>query len=195
MKPVKIEEVHVCWDGPYSWPSFEKESRLRGLPRVPGVYLQTFEYLDGFLVYAAGLTRRPVLARFKEHTRQYMNGEYNVLDIDAANQGVRKEIWHGWGYARDHREEFEQRKIEIQSAVRRQLSGFRVFVAQLDTEGRILERVEASIMNHLNKQPSPYCSIPDQGMMLAPRRKDENPLLMISRSVEKIHAMDQAIEI
>ena len=80
------------WDGPFSWPQFEEQNGLPGLPWKPGVYLQTFEYRDGYLIYAAGITRRPVPVRFREHTRHYMNGEYNVLDPSAAEQGIRAEI-------------------------------------------------------------------------------------------------------
>lgn len=98
----KAKTIEVRWDGPYSWPAFESENNLRPIPKIPGVYLQTFEYHGGYLIYAAGFTRRPAPTRFKEHTPKYMNGKYNVLDIAAAQQGVRREIWHGWGYARKH---------------------------------------------------------------------------------------------
>ncbi len=95
--------IEVTWDGPYGWPAFESENGLPPIPKISGVvYLQTFKYQGRYLIYAAGLTRRPVPTRFREHTRKYMNGEYNVLDIAAAQQGIRKEIWHGWGYAREH---------------------------------------------------------------------------------------------
>jgi hypothetical protein len=83
------------------------------------------------LIYAAGITRRPVPTRFKEHTRKYINGEYNVLDIATVQQGIRREIWHGWDYARKHREEIEERKLIIFDAVHKQLAGFCIFVAVL----------------------------------------------------------------
>jgi hypothetical protein len=119
----KVRTIEVRWDGPFSWPAFESENNLRPIPKVPGVYLQTFEYQGGYLIYAAGLTSESIPKRFKRHTRNYMNGEYNVLDIAAAQQGVRKRIWHGWTYARKHREEFEERKSIILDAVRKQLAG------------------------------------------------------------------------
>ena len=93
--------IEATWDGPYSWPTYETENKLPPIPKIPGVYLQTFEYQGGYLIYAAGLTRRPAPRRFREHTHKYMNGEYTVLDIAAVQQGIRKEIWHGWGYAKE----------------------------------------------------------------------------------------------
>lgn len=191
----EITVIQVLWDGPYSWPGFEDDNYLQNIPRVPGIYLQTFEYQQGYLIYAAGLTRRPVPVRFREHTRHYMNGDYNVLDLTAAQQGIRKEIWHGWGYAREHRDEFEEQKSKILEAVRRQLAGFCIFVADVGTERRLLERIEASIMNHLSQQPSPYSDVPDKGMMLAPRWNAEPPMLMNSRSKAKLYGLPECLEI
>jgi len=88
----KATTIEVTWDGPYGWPGFESDNNLRPIPQTPGVYLQTFEYEGGYLIYGAGLTRQTVPKSLKEHTRKYRKGEYNVLDIAAAQQGVRKEI-------------------------------------------------------------------------------------------------------
>jgi hypothetical protein len=127
-----ITTIDVQWDGPYGWPRFEVENSLSPIPDIGGVYLQTFKYQGGYLIYSADLTRRSVPARFKEHTRQYMNGEYHVLDVVAAQQGLRKEIWRGWGYASKHRDEFEEHKSIILDAVRKQLVGFCIFIADVN---------------------------------------------------------------
>jgi len=37
-------------DGPYGWPTFESENNFRHIPKIPGVYLQTFEYQGGYLL-------------------------------------------------------------------------------------------------------------------------------------------------
>jgi hypothetical protein len=124
-----------------------------------------------------------------------LNGDYNVLDPSEAERGIRKEIWHGWSYAKAHRDLFEERKPEIQKAVKEQLARFRIFVAEVGTQRRLLERIEASIMNHLSQQPSPYCDIPDKGMMLAPRWNDEEPVLMSSRSSVKVYGIPELLEI
>jgi hypothetical protein len=146
----KFDNLKVFWDGPFSWPDFEDRNGLPSIPRSPGVYLQTFEYQDGYLIYAAGITRRSVTVRFREHTRNYMNGEYNVLDPFEAERGVRKEIWHGWGFAKAHRKQFEENRFEIQQALKEQLGRFRIFVAEVGTMRRLLERIEASIISHMN---------------------------------------------
>ena len=187
--------LQITWNGPYAWPTFEGQTGLQSIPKLSGLYLQTFEYKSGYIIYAAGLTRRPVPARFKEHTQKYMNGEYNVLDINAAQQGIRKEIWHGWGYAKEHRDEFDERKIEIIDAVQKELEGFRIFVADVGEEPRILERLEASIMENLYRQPSPFCDIPDKGMFLSQRWDSEDPVFIESNCIVNIHGLPSRFEI
>ncbi|MCA9953060.1 MAG: hypothetical protein KDE48_25605 [Anaerolineales bacterium] len=197
-KDETVEIIRVNWDGPYSWPKYENANNLPSLPKLPGVYLQTFEYKNGFLIYAAGITRRQVKSRFGEHTRKYKNGEYNVLDIDAIQLGNRKEVWHGWDYAKKHRSEFEQRKTQILEAVEQQLSKFRIFVSKglaIDRDLRFLERTEAAVMLTLYKQLPPVCDLPDKGMQLMPRWESERPLILKSSSNHHLHGLPDYLEI
>ena len=192
------EAVHeILWDGPFSWPRFERDNLLRSIPRMPGVYLQAFDYKDGYLIYAAGLSRRPILTRFKEHTRKYMNGEYNVLDLSAAHRGVRQEVWHGWGYARTHRDEFERNKPFILEAVRKQLAGFRIFTANVEgvKETRMLERLEASIMAALYEQAPLISDLPGRGMQLAQRRDSEPPINVENHTTSILHGLPFSLNI
>ncbi len=124
-----------------------------------------------------------------------MNVEYNVLDITAAQKDIRNEIWHGWGDARKHRDEFEERKMIILDAVYKQLSGFRIFITDIGIEPRILERIEASIMINLYKKPSPICDIPDRGMQLSPRWDSENMILIKNNCTAIIHGLPAFLEI
>lgn len=190
----EAETIEVVWKGPYGWPGFENENNLHPIPNIPGVYLQTFEYQGGYLIYAAGFTCRTVPIRLKEHTRKYMKGKYNVLDINAAQQGIRTEVWHGWRYARKHREEFEKRKFII-DAVRRQLAGFRIFVANVGTQRRMLERLEASIMNKLYQERPPFCDIPDKGMRLYPRRESEPVIMVKNKCGATLYGLPEHLEI
>ena len=187
--------IEATWIGPYSWENSELENELPTVPEQPGLYLQTVRYMDGYLIYAAGLTRRTVKKRFREHTRKYKLGEYNVLDITAMQCGIRKEIWHGWGWTPEKRAEFEKRKPLILDAVQKQLAGFRIFVADVGTETRILERLEAAVMNHLYQQPSPLCDIPDKGMMLAPRWRIESVITVRNKCCSLLYGLPDYLEI
>ena len=91
----KIEKEDIIWKGPYSFPGFEEINGFDTIPDVAGVYLFTFKYKDGFLIYLAGITKS-TKRRILEHLRAYKTGKYTVLDVKSAENGLRKEIWHCW---------------------------------------------------------------------------------------------------
>ena len=191
----ETKAIDIEWTGPYAWPKFETESDLSAIPKHPGVYLMTSEYKTGYIIYAAGITRRPIPTRFREHTMKYLSGDYTILDMSAMKHGVRKEIWHGWGWTPEKHKEYERRESELVNAAIKQLAAFRIFVADVGKEPRILERLEAAIMNTLYKDASPFCDIPDKGMMLAPRWELENPITVFMRCAVKLYGIPQQLEI
>jgi hypothetical protein len=188
-------DIAVMWTGPFAWTTFEPEANLPPIPNHSGVYLMTVEYLNGYLIYAAGITRRPIPSRFREHNRKYMSGDYTVLDITALKQGIRKEIWHGWGWTPEKRTDYESRKVAIEDSARQLLAGYRIFVANVTTQPRILERLEASIMNRLYQEPSPFCDILDRGMMLSPRWESEEIIVVKNECPVMLHGLPRHLEI
>ena len=191
------QEMHVFWSGPHSWPKFESATGLPPLPRHSGVYLLTFEHRDGYLVYVAGITRQVFRKRFMQHTREYMAGRYNILDPVQAQNGVRSEVWHGWGEARkpERRAEWETRKAELQDAARRELAEFRLFGADVELQKRVPERLEAAIMIHLYAAPAPFCDVPDKGMFLAPRLPSEEPITVLNACTSRLHCLPERLSI
>ena len=187
--------MDIEFTGPYSWPKLDVERILPNVPTHPGIYLMTVDYIEGFLIYAAGITRRTIPKRLYEHTIKYMDGDYNVLETESMQQGIRKVVWHGWGWTSEKKATFEKRKAFILDAVHKQLACFRIFVADIGTEPRILERLEASIMNNLYQQPLPLCDIPDRGMMLAPRWDSEKPILVRTKCEANLYGLPRQIEI
>ena len=193
MKCLKQQELDIRWTGPYGWPKFGND--LAPIPSHSGIYLWTVEYLDGYLIYCAGLTRRPFARRLAEHTRSFMLGNYNVLEIGAMQCGIRKEVWHGWGWTPEKRRIFQKRNNQICAAVRKQLTGFRIFVADITVRGRILERVEAAILNTLYAAGPPFCNIPDEGMLRLPRQASEIPIVARNLCSEKLHGLPSKLQI
>lgn len=195
------KEIRLLWQGPFTWPKYDSGiiTSFNSIPReASGVYLWAFEYCDGFLIYAAGLTRRSFYKRFREHTKSFVNGVYTIFDIPALRQGIRKEIWHGfWTKERspEKQKDYESRRDEITDAAREQLSAFRVFVAQVEPAPRILERLEAAIMNELYMSPPPISDIPDRGMSLAPRWNSE-PLILVKNILPvKLYGLPESLNI
>ena len=186
----------LAWIGPCGWPTLNDD--LRALPETAGVYLLTVDFEDGYLIYAAGITRRPFKKRFREHTRAYLSGIYNVLDIRAMGVGQRREVWHGfWTKTRSpqKQQEYDVREHEIQTAAREQMRGFRIFVAEVETQNRIPERIEAAVMAHLYAAPQPYCDVPDRGMMLMPRWESEPPVVIVNHSERCLHCLPKELEV
>ncbi|MEA4884037.1 MAG: hypothetical protein VB144_10370 [Clostridia bacterium] len=50
-------------------------------------------------------------------------------------------------------------------------------------------------MNNLYRQPSPFCDIPDRGMMLAPRWDSETPIIAENRCAVRLHGLPLYLEI
>ena len=189
----KIEIREIEWEGAFSWTGYEDKNNLDEIPDTEGVYLWTFQYKDGYLVYCAGITKS-TKKRFRQHTLEYKSGNYTVFNVCEAEQGRRVEIWHGWSYARTHREEFNERKEEILKAVDEQLKSFRVFVAQVP-EKRERARLEAAIMNNIYSSTEPWAELADRGMALSKLKKDETPILINNKSSVKFYGLPKAFDI
>ena len=159
------------------------------------MYLHTVAYKDGYLICAAGLTRRPIPARLREHTPKFLSGDYTIMDAAALQDGRREEIWHGWGWSPEKRVDFRKRKDTILDAASKQLAAYRVFVADVDPRPRILERLEGAIWNLLYALPKPFCDIPDRGVMIAQRKESEDPILVRNRCAELLHGLPAELEI
>jgi hypothetical protein len=190
-KDIQTEEVE--WQGPFSWPGYEQLNKLGAIPDVQGVYLCTFQYRDGFVLYCAGITTS-TKRRLKEHAREYRKGNYNVLNINQAIKGEREEIWHGWEYANAHRDEFEKKKDDILRAVENQFLSFRIFISEIN-DRRKQERIESSLMNNLYMSKDDWAELADRGMFLKGRYNSEMPILIKNICNYKIYGVPTLIEI
>lgn len=188
----KIERKIIEWKGPFSWPNYESKNNLPKTPDVEGIYLWTFKYKDGYVVYTAGITNS-TKKRLRSHTYQYQCGRYNVLDIAAAENGERKEIWHGWQYAKTHQDEYLANKSTIDAAIENQLLSYRVFIAEI-SDKRKRERLESSIMHNIYLSKEPWSELADRGMYLKVRENCEMPIEAKNISESKIYGLPELLE-
>ena len=189
----KTELKEIVWQGPFSWSGYENQNGLDKIPDIDGIYLWTFKYEQGYLVYCAGITKS-TKKRFRQHTLEYKSGNYTVFNVTEAEKGKRVEIWRGWSYAKAHREEFNERKEEILSAVERQLNSFSVFIAQM-SDKRERARFEAAIMHQIYDSKEPWAELADRGMALSKRRKEEVPIVIKNISNVKFYGLPKILEI
>lgn len=196
--------VELLWQGPFAWPSTGGCGTVSDLERADvagccGVYLWAVEHDGGFLVYAAGETRRPFRVRFREHTREYRAGRYTVFDAAAMRRGERRKVWPGFWYSKLRRpnleRDYSERSEQIAAALEKLLSGYRVFVAPLAPERRLLKRVEAAIMAVLYAADGPASVLPDRGMALAPRWPSEPVIRVKSVFPALIHGLPEEIDV
>ena len=92
-------------------------------------------------------------------------------------------------------EDFLRRASEIKAATKCWLDGYRVFVAPLNVERRVRERIEAGLMAAFMKSEPPVCDMPDQGMSLSSRWPSETSIFVRNVSSERILGLPSEMEV
>lgn len=172
------------WYGPYKWYG-PKDRALFSSPEVKkaGIYLWTIPFKKQYLVYYVGETGRSFAARFTEHTRDYLYGLYRIYDPHHFTQGKKTLLWEGMWKSSicDRMGEFLNRYSELSPLVYKLMGAFRIFLAPLDVEDRIRQRIEAALAKRLYQQPGLVGKFQDDDIRYSPRRHGEKPI-----SVSKI---------
>lgn len=188
-----ITTEDVLWQGPFSWPGFDPINNLIPIPDIAGVYLFTFAYKDGYILRGTGHTNS-MKRRFSQHKREYMSGRYTVLDVQAANQGERKELWHGWEYAKTHQDEFLRHKTYILKSVENELASYNLFITEVG-DRRKRERIEFAIMHNAYLSKEPWGALVDGGTALRGRANGEVPIAAKNICPHKIYGIPDMFEI
>lgn len=196
----EIETKSFTWEGPFAWPGYEKETGLDSIPDVGGVYLWTFEYKDGYLLYLPGITKS-MKKRFKQHTSSFKNGgDVYVLQPDQASKGIRVELW-SWQYSKNE-DEFEKNKHLFLEDVEKQLSAMRIFAAEIpDNSGQHLRRrIEGALIENLYNSKEPWAELADRGMSyLKPKPSDKGyygqPIIGKNLCSAKIYGLPEKMRV
>lgn len=168
--------------GPYSWipASADAPPRIFDVPAAKqcGVYLFTVPTAEGPLVYWVGQTSQPVRARLATHSREFLAGTYNVLDVAALRRAQRKVLWKGLWWRKDSVDRYEEYLLaagKVGPLTLEQLRATHIYLIPTRKDRRLLARLEAAIVNTLYADPD-VGTILDRGYSLAPRREDELPI-------------------
>jgi hypothetical protein len=155
-----------------------------------GVYLWTVPYQEKYLAYYVGETGKSFAHRTMQHTQYYLNGFYRVYDPKEFVKGSKSLIWGGmWKTGRkgpDTMLEFLNQYTELSTEIDKFLKAFRIFLAPLDSERRIRQRIEAAINSRLCEQPGIVGSFQDKDIKYLPKRADEDAILVRINSHEPI---------
>lgn len=188
------EAYTLNWHGPFCLQGGENSLFGSSVAKHHGIYLLTVEHQDGYLIYSAGLTTRTFKKRFQEHIKAYRTGVYTIFDAKSFKNGDRVQVWRGFWFQKRTNEiekEFKERYEEINFATSELLATFRIFLAPLTVEKRVLERLEAAIMNNLYLGIGTVSNLPDRGMHLVPRRSDEKAFRVNSISAVCLHGLSE----
>ena len=188
-----ITTEDVLWQGPFSWPGFELVNNLAVIPDVAGVYLFTFEYKDGYILRSAGHTNS-MKRRFAQHKQEYMSGNYTVLDVESACNGERREVWHGWSYAKRHNDEFARHQDYILRSVENELLSYRLFVTEI-ADLRKRKRIEFGIIQNAYISREPWGDLVDGGMALSGRFNYEIPIETRNIFPCRIYGVPEMLEV
>lgn len=198
-----VRPLTLYWEGPLQWltdsdAGAEASILTAAISRRCGIYLWTIPHEERYIVYAAGQTGRPFANRFREHTTAFLAGTYNLLDLKAATRGERALLWQGLWFRKASLARLPAllarggvHFAEVEATLR----AFRIFVIPLDGDGRLRERLEAAIMQALYLETNPFAAVPDRGMALRPRRRDEEPLCVTLQSPVELIGLPGRMEV
>ncbi|MBP7654308.1 hypothetical protein KA977_12855 [Candidatus Dependentiae bacterium] len=183
--------------GPYSWR--HNGDCVFDSPHIKssGIYLHTFPYTNGFIVYYVGETGDSFQARLTTHAKGYISGEYRLLDYDALCKGEKKYIWQGlWKTDRVHLfSEFYDKYDEYVVSIKKIMDNMNLFIAPLEADQRMRRRIEGAIGRHFLTNPGFIGQLPDTDNKLWYRKNEETPLKFRITAASKIFELPDEIQV
>lgn len=163
-----------------------------------GVYLWAIPYAKGgYLVSYVGETGVSFWQRTKDHLIQTMGGNYRISDPDRLAEGEAKVVWDGL-WRRDTRNrmlEYIERVVELAPLARRELQLTVMFVAPLDVDARMRQRIEAGIALAIRRQEALSSSLLPDDIRYRPRRESE-PLIQVEvRCPAPVHGIPTSVDV
>ena len=171
------EVIKICFSGPYSWhgspeaPCIFEES----IQKKSGIYLWTVPQEEGSLIYYVGETGREFKIRLLEHFQEHFSGCYHLYEPTSLSKGNKVCLWPG-KYDKSFKfsiGSFLERVTELMPTIIELAKLYRFFLAPMECETRLRQRVEASIANHLYNQPGLIGQFQDKGIRYKPRKPEE----------------------
>lgn len=179
------------WYGPFKFYGTEDESIFTTKEaKQPGIYLWTVPFKRQYLTYYVGQTGKSFASRHIWHTRNYLHGLYRVYDPHQFGEGKKILVWGGmWKPGtRGARNmlEFLNRYPQLSSTIYKFIGQFRIFLAPIDVQKRIRQRIEGTIARRLLEQSGQIGSFQNSDIRYRPRRVDEEPISVKMEAFEPI---------
>lgn len=182
-------DYELTWQGPYRWYVKERDV-FSDMPEAkqPGIYLWTVSIEKENFVYYVGETHNWFAERFSEHARGYFSGLYRVYDAEQFAQGKRFLVWGGTLHlgTKGREEEFLQMFSELEPRIYELLNLFKIFIAPLDVEDHIRQRIEAAIAGKLYRTPGIAGAFQNDDIQYKEKRKGEATLSITMKFPEPV---------
>ena len=168
----------VKWFGPYSFVEINDENIFTSsIGEKKGIYLFTIPFGGEYLVYYVGETGASFATRLLQHVQSYLNGFYRVFDPEEFVKGRKALLWGGM-WKTDRKEpklicEFIEKNSDIAPKIVNFIRQFRIFLAPIDENKRIRERIESEISRSLNQQNGIISDFQDKDIRYRPTRPRE----------------------
>jgi hypothetical protein len=178
--PLGESSQAVDFTGPFSWTGTRSAPAIADaeIARRCGVYLWTVHLDQGELVYYVGETGRSFRDRMSEHFREHMSGGYHLYEPSAFREGRKDLLWPGRFGPTGERSVrvFLERFPELAEAMAALAEIYRFYLAPLDCDRRLRERIESALANCLYEQPGLVGEFQDRGINYRTRWDSEEPI-------------------
>jgi len=192
-------EYLVDFIGPFSWLGNDGTKSIFSATegKLSGLYLWTVKIEDGELVYYVGKTNRNFSQRMREHLKEHLAGFYHVYSPTEFKRGEKKSFWDGMylRYKTPEPSELIKKYPTISNQIIDLVKTYRFFIAPIEAERRILERIECALARHLYAQPGKIGEFQELGLTYRSRIASEQPGIAKFRSSNKILGLPKSLEI
>ena len=194
-----MDRILLDFKGPFRWHGASEEVVFFQEPaNQPGIYVWCVEQPQGYLIYYVGETGGAFRERLRSHTSKFFRGEYGIWSADEFIQGKKVEVWpgkwrttnkEGWTY------EFIQRSPGLTPKLIEFLGTMRIFLAPLNAEPLIRQKIESRITTYLKNLPEPLGSFIDADTRHKARPRKSQSLLVEMNFPVPIQGLPPSLEV
>jgi hypothetical protein len=190
--------LSVKWFGPYNFVENQDDNVFTcSMSQSKGVYLFTIPYEGKFLIYYVGETSNSLANRLLQHIQNYLSGFYRVFEPEEFVKGRKVLVWGGmWKPDRKEAQlisEFLKRQSELSPKIVKFVEQFRIFLAPIMEDARIIERIESEIARSVGLQSGVVGDFQDKDVRYRPTRPDEQKFKVILTFAQPIMGLNKQL--